>query len=201
MLVSELNPLEVGDRPTIEEGSEIIGGVLLTRVGVVVDLEENPKPYLKAMEMVDGWLEPPELEWEEPNTVKEILLAVDRAAKRYAPTRIRYYEEFLAEQAKLRGVDRLTNQDQIGLSSFILDREVYGPVGGICHQRTLLTASLICMLQNRGILGGSVSVQSGRPNPQHPDRHTSVSFIDGEEEFVLDAASGLYQIKNGHLIR
>lgn len=195
MVTSALNPLEVRDRPIIVEGSPILGGVLLSRVGIVVDVDENPQPYRAAMEATQLRIDQI-AELGNPLTNSAILYAVDRAARKYAPYSPVSYINALQIEAQLRGKNRLDVVDRVGLSTFIAEggREYFDlPIGGTCQHYSLLSGALIELLQQAGVLGGSVTIQSTRPNAYHPDRHTRTVFVDASERFFLDIVSGVHQ--------
>lgn len=160
-------------RHVIEEGTEILGGVLLTRAGIVVDNTENPGAYQAVLEAVDR-----ELPVDGPDHAIDVLSAVGRVVGRVMPYDTDEYRRLLKKEASARGEDYLGPEDRIGLSGFI-------NVGGICHQQALLEATMVRLLQLRGDLGGSVSVVSGLPGPDHPDRHTKAVFTEDGLRFTL----------------
>lgn len=190
MRVPDLNPIERRDRTVIAEGSEILGGVFLSRVGIVIDVDENPEPYQKAMDMIDARLAK-SVKLGDELTNLEILTAVERTAHKLAPYNPRGYTKLLKNQAQQLGIDQLTEQDQIGLSTFITEREgVFAwPIGGTCQHYTLLNGALISLLQQRETLGGTVAVQSTRPDAHHPDRHTRIVFVDEPNKYIIDIAT------------
>lgn len=183
-----LEPLEERGRQVIRAGTEILGGVLLTRTGIVVDTEENPEPYEDILRTLDDtWKFEEEnyLDWERSNPV--ILKAINREVdKRIKFAGTQDYGRILRREAESRDLQHLTQSDKIGLSTFITSGS------GICHQSALLSATLIRLLQQRGDIGGEVSLESGRPNQDHPDRHTFVKFSDAGENFTIDMVSGIH---------
>ena len=101
-----LNPLEVRERPIITPGSEILGGVLLTRTGIVVDYDENPAPYEHVYGVVDGQLSSEQMT--EPPVVAE---AVHATVKTLLPYSEDQYKAILKKQVELRGGSHLDRDD------------------------------------------------------------------------------------------
>lgn len=175
----ELNPLESRERHVIEPGSEILGGILLTRAGIVVDTEENPQVYEAVLAGVDE-----RLARRSDIGTPIILKAIKAEASQRVMHHVRGYAKILNSEAEKRGRSRLGPEDEIGLSTFMS----YGI--GICQQHALLSGATVRMLQQRGDLGdGAVSLESGRPGPLHPDRHVMVDFSEAEsgETFTIEA--------------
>ncbi len=166
-----LNPLEVRERPIITPGSEILGGVLLTRTGIVVDYDENPAPYEHVYGVVDGQLSSEQMT--EPPVVAE---AVHATVKTLLPYSEDQYKAILKKQVELRGGSHLDRDDQVGLSTFIFN-------GGICHQQALLSGAMFTLLKQRRALAAEISIESAIPNEAHPDRHVR-AVLRTDTEFI-----------------
>jgi hypothetical protein len=172
--MSDLLPVESHGRHVIREGTEILGGVLLTRAGIVVDVEENPEPYQAILADIDR-----SLARSEAVSIHTILRTVKSTAKEQIPHQGDRYFETLRDEAALHDVQRLTPDHHIALSRF-LGR------GGICHQQSLLDATMLQLLQQRGDIEGTVNLESCLPSKVHPDRHTRVAYTAGGHDYILD---------------
>lgn len=183
-----VNPCESRERPIIKSGTEILGGVLLTRTGIAVDTDENPTVYRSVLDEVDE-----KMERAEDQSAHTLLQAVDCVVKRRISYDLRTYRKILKTNAEDLGVQHLTPYHQIGLSEFI-----YAGVG-ICHQYSLLAGVVLRQLQERGDLGGRVSLESGCPNPDHPDRHTMVTFTEDDQSFALQINASVAALLKSYL--
>lgn len=146
----------------------------MTRAAIVVDTDENPALYQSMLDEVDE-----KIERQKDRSPSVILDAVKEVADNRIPYDPRTYKQILKLNAEDLGVRRLTPYHQIGLSEFIYAG------AGICHQYSLLAGAVLRLLQERGDMGGRVSLDSGLPSPSHPDRHTMVSFEEDGQSFVL----------------
>lgn len=171
-----LNPLEARERPIITAGSEIMGGVLLTRTGIVVDYDENPTPYEQVYGVVNGQLTDEQAA--QPPAVAE---AVHSTVKMLLPYSEDRYKDILGKQAEAKGVVSLRPDDRIGLSVFIFE-------GGICHQQALLAGAMFTLFKQRRSLDAEISVESTIPNKAHPDRHVRAVLRTDTEHIALETA-------------
>lgn len=160
---------------------DILGGVLLTRTGVVVDTAENSEAYEEALDSVDRYT----------NKNDELgELGILRAVYVSARERVPFinnlqYGELLKKMAIARSADDdlLTQEHRVGLSEFIGS-------GGICQENALFQATLLTLLRERGDLSGAIKLESIRPDGAHPDRHIRTSYATPEDVYVLDIEFG-----------
>jgi hypothetical protein len=189
----EFNPLEERERHIIEPGAEILGGILLTRAAIVVDVEENPEPYNAVLGVIDDRVAGLKGLGSEV-TAHDFLKVVDRTVVRFVPFYQAGYGKILKNEAELRGAERITQEHEIGLSRFI-------SLAGICHQHSLLSGTMLRLLQERGDIGGTISIEPAKslrfPEAplDHPDRHTKVIFSEGEQSYSLDINTGVSKLR------
>jgi len=176
----KLSPLQSRERHVIEEGTEVLGGVLQTRVGVVVDFDENPDIYYGVLSDIDD-----RLAKRSDVSTSVILKTVEAVVGKKINHYPRGYQHILSNEAESQSIRRLEPTHEMGLSKFV-HLEV-----GICHQHTLLSATMLRLLQERGDIGGTVSVESPRGNKWYADRHTNVAFSEGGENFTVNVAGGV----------
>ncbi len=189
---AEFNPLKERERHVIKSGTEILGGAFLSRAAIVVDVEENPGMYNTVLDAINGNVATlSRLGDEVPSHT--ILRATDKMVGRFVRLHDEGYQRILKHEAELRGLTRVTQDDEIGLSRFI-------SMAGICQQHSLLAATMLRLLQERGDLGGTVSLETGKsilyPNAplDHPDRHTRVIFSEEGQDYSLDINTGVSRL-------
>lgn len=174
------------ERFVIQNGTPVLGGVFLSRLGIVVDTDTNPTFYNAMVNQVKGDLE---IKEPEENTPYDIAYSVHRLARVLTPLQIPSYPRVLSTMASVTGKKHLEPSDEFPLSAFI-----GGPC--ICHQRTLLEASLLELLKDEGVLGAEVDITTRwtQPSEDHPDRHIQTLVNTGDTDInkiVLDAAFGI----------
>ena len=186
-----MNPLKDVPRHVIEPGAEVLNGVFLARAGIVVDIDENPEPYETVLADIDARLSRPDDWVDREITLLDTLWAVHESANKFAPFNKLGYAEVLKDEAARHGVDRVSPEHHIGLSTFIAEQTGYftRPIGGICHEHSLLSAAMIRLLQLRGDVGeGDVDV---RRRTNHPDEHTIVELTLESEWYQIDWPTGV----------
>ncbi len=186
--MTELKPLEDRNRHIIESGTEVLGGKLLTRAAFVVDAEENPEIYGRILELIDERMAGLERMGAQVGSYDR-LKATFAAVSRVLPWNEPQYAATLKAEALSRGVERVTTDHEIGLSRFI-------GVAGMCHQHSLLSATMLRLMQERGDLGGNVSVETAASrgsgvSADHPRRHTRAILIEEGVRYSLDTDTGL----------
>src|SRR5665213_238266 len=105
MIVSELRPLVDRERPLIRNGTFELGGVLATRVGIVVDIDENPEVYQEVIDQVDERLADSgatDFVSESEHTtfaLSDGFRIINRAVTRLTPFLNEVYKEVIKEEA------------------------------------------------------------------------------------------------------
>jgi hypothetical protein len=135
-----------------------------------VDTDENPEHYRAVMEEIDERLG----HIDDAQTF-DVLRVTEAVAAHVLPYDDDDYRELLKTEARAKGVDRLGAEDYIGLSKFMF-------IGGICHQQALLEGAMLRLLQQRGDIGGAVSLAFYYGNPEV---HTKVIFTEEGRDFIL----------------
>jgi hypothetical protein len=183
------NSIATAERHIIKSNTDVLGGVLLTRTGIVVDLEENPEPYEYTYRTVDE-----EYVVEADTPAEDVAEAVVRSVRAAIPFDTYEYKKVIRNEAAARGVTRLTPDDRIGLSEFFFK-------GGLCHQQALLTATTLTLLQQRRGIEGKISVDSTMPNEHDPDRHVLVRYTTEDADLLLDSlGTGVREFRPRHLM-
>jgi hypothetical protein len=160
-------------RHMIAADTEILGGVLITQHGaIVVDTAENPEPFEAVYARIDDAL----------GAQDELpLLPTARVVNRVVMSSVTYSPKqtalMLKQQAAERGLDRVTRNDEIGLSEFVKQRI------GVCYEQTLVAGVMVRFLQQRRNLGGRVSID---PPDLSPDEHMWVRLSDASNRVIID---------------
>lgn len=159
---------------TIGHGTEVLGGVFHGRHAVVVDFAESPGPYEAAYERFEEVL--PDASLASPLGVARNVVHAARQVVPFSPANAR---KVLRAEADARGVRRILERDEIGLSRF--------EGGGTCHHQALMAGALLNLLQERHGIGGETSVEwdlSG--SLVVPSRHIWVRYTKDGQRIILD---------------
>jgi hypothetical protein len=164
-------------RHIIVPGEEVLGGVLLTRAAIAVDIDECPAPYEYAFRTADS-----EMTDRQRESALHIGSVVNDIVRGIVPFSKKLTVDILRTEAQSRGIDRLDQSHTIGLSGFIFK-------GGICHQQTLLVAAVLRLFQERRGIGGLVSVEHAKITEGRPDRHVWATLVREDEKVAIDSSS------------
>ncbi len=169
------NSLTAGPRQIIREGTEVLGGVFHGRNVIAVDFDENPDPYESAYRNFEGIL--PDASLVESLVLARHVVHAARQVMPFSPTNVR---KTLRAEADARGLRRIREQDEVGLSRFV--------GGGTCQHQALFAGALLSLLQERRDIGGDVSVEwepSGL-SAEDPTRHIWVRYTKEDQRIILD---------------
>jgi len=157
----------------------VLNGVFptLERGAIVVDFEENPRLYEMAYRSVENRLS---RERRQPFGPLAPARIVNQVVKEMLPFKYAATQLILEKEAEARGIEAIGPADEIELSRFI--------GGGVCQHQTLFGASLLCLLQDRQDIGGTVSVRTEPPETDPGTRqHTWTRYTDGSR-IIIDSA-------------
>lgn len=172
----------------VPNSEEILGGVFSSRVGVVVDNEENPGPYDAVVEAVSRKSERQSKYYLEELTLIDILEYVKSVVKKATPYSPSRYNSLVEKRWGLKGGASAPDEPEfmVGLSDLLIQG------ANTCQNYALLAGATIRLLQRQEERCGginpdfAVSIENGRPWTNHTDRHVYTTLNTGELTYTID---------------
>lgn len=184
---------ELLDRPrqAIVPNSEILGGVFTSRVGIVVDTEENPEPYNIVIGKVKDEIDLHLTHYTEELTLLHILNYIKNTVAKTALYHPSQYHSLVEERYGVSQGEASPGEPRVlvGLSDFLAEG------ANNCQHYGLLAGATIRLLQedveypHRIDPSFAVSIENGKPWTEHTDRHVYTVLNNGDSEFMIEPTS------------